>query len=77
MLALSEGNMNDLIKERLREEIRHSKLSTVEIAARVGISSEMVTQYCTTKKLPSLETFAALCKVLDVSSDYMLGLKDY
>ena len=77
MLALSEGNMNDLIKERLREEIRHSKLSTVEIAARVGISSEMVTQYCTTKKLPSLETFAALCKVLNVSADYMLGLKDY
>ena len=77
MLALSEGNMNDLIKERLREEIRHSKLSTVEIAARVGISPEMVTQYCTTKKLPSLETFAALCKVLDVSADYILGLKEY
>ena len=69
--------MNDIIKDRLREEIKHSKLSTVEIAALVGISSEMVTQYCTTKKLPSLETFAALCKVLDVSADYMLGLKDY
>lgn len=69
--------MNDIIKDRLREEIKHSKLSTVEIAARVGISPEMVTQYCTTKKLPSLETFAALCKVLDVSADYILGLKEY
>lgn len=77
MLAVAEGVMNDIIKDRLREEIKHSKLSTVEIAALVGISSEMVTQYCTTKKLPSLETFAALCKVLDVSADYMLGLKDY
>ena len=77
MLAVTEGLMNELIKERLKEEIRHSKLSTVEIVARVGISSEMVTQYCTTKKLPSLETFAALCKVLDVSADYILGLKEY
>lgn len=77
MLAVAEGVMNDIIKDRLREEIKHSKLSTVEIAARVGISSEMVTQYCTTKKLPSLETFATLCKVLDVSADYILGLKEY
>ena len=65
-----------IIKERLREEIINSGLTTVEIAKRVGVSPEMVTQYCTTTKLPRLDTFAKLCKALDISADYVLGLKD-
>ena len=64
------------IKERLIEEIVLSKLTTVEIAKRVGVSSVMITQYKTTKKMPSLETFALLCKTLDVSANYILGLED-
>ena len=68
--------MEGLIKNRLVEEIKNSGLTTGEIAKRVGISSEMVTQYCTTKKLPRLDTFAKLCKELDLSSDYILGLRD-
>lgn len=66
----------DIIKSRLGEEIRISKLTTVEIAQKIGVSSEMVTQYKTTKKLPKLDTFKKLCEVLDVSADYILGLTD-
>ena len=62
------------IKARLREEIKRSGRTTVELARRVGVSSEMITQYCTTKKLPRLDTFARLCQVLDVSADYILGI---
>lgn len=63
------------IKERLSEEIISCGLTTVEIAKRVGVSPEMITQYKTTKKLPKLDTFAKLCEVLDVSADEILGLK--
>lgn len=69
--------MSDIIKQRLVEEIKNSGMTTIELGARVGVSPEMVTQYITTKKLPKLDTFAKLCKVLDVSSDYILGLTDY
>lgn len=62
------------IKERLIEEIKLSGLTTVEIAKKVGISPEMVTQYKTTDKLPGLETFAKICIALDASADYILGL---
>ena len=62
------------IKARLREEIKRSGMTTVELARRVGVSSEMITQYCTTKKLPRLDTFARLCQVLDVSADYILRI---
>ena len=63
------------IKERLSQEIKNSGLTTVEIARRVGVSPEMITQYKTTKKLPKLDTFAVLCKELDLSADEILGLK--
>ena len=65
-----------IIKERLCEELKNCGLSTVEIAKKVGISPEMVTQYRTTKKLPKLDTFAKLCKELDLDANHILGIND-
>lgn len=67
---------NAFIKERLSEELRNSGLTTVEIAKKIDVSPEMVTQYRTTKKLPKLDTFAKLCKELDLNANYILGLSD-
>ena len=65
---------HDLIKQRLVEELNSCRLTTTEIAKRVGVSPEMITQYRTTKKLPKLDTFAKLCKELDLDAAYILGL---
>lgn len=65
---------NESIKERLSEELKNSGLTTIEIARRIGVSPEMVTQYRTTKKMPKLDTFAKLCKELDLDANYILGL---
>ena len=62
-----------IIKKRLSEELRNSGLTTVEIAERIGVYPEMITQYCTTKKLPKLYTFAKICKELDLDANYILG----
>lgn len=64
---------NEIIKKRLSEELKNSGLTTIEIARRVGVSPEMITQYRTTKKLPKLDTFAKLCKELDLDANYILG----
>ena len=66
---------NNIIKERLSEELKNSGLTTIEIARRIGVSPEMITQYNTTKKLPSLDTFAKLCKELDLNANYILGIE--
>lgn len=63
-----------MIKQRLVEELNSCRLTTTEIAKRVGVSPEMITQYRTTKKLPKLDTFARLCKELDLDAAYILGL---
>ncbi len=68
--------MEELIKERLKEELNACPLTRAEIAKRVGVSPEMITQYITTKKLPRLDTFARLCRELDLSAEYILGLRN-
>ena len=65
-----------IIKERLTEKIKNCGLTTTEIAKKIRVSPEMITQYCTTKKLPKLDTFAKLCKELDLDANYILGLTD-
>ena len=67
---------NQIIKNRLSEELKNSGLTTIEIAKRIGVSPEMITQYRTTKKLPKLDTFAKLCKELDLDANYILGLTE-
>ena len=66
----------NVIKKRLGEEIKNSGLTTIEIAKRINVSPEMITQYKTTKILPKLDTFAKLCKELDLDANYVLGLKN-
>lgn len=65
----------NIIKQRLNEEMKNSGLTTLEIAKRINVTPEMITQYKTTKKLPKLDTFARLCKALDLDANYILGLK--
>ena len=65
---------NQIIEQRLSEELKNSGLTTVEIARKVGVTPEMITQYRTTKKLPKLDTFARLCRELDLDANYILGL---
>ncbi|MDY6367488.1 MAG: helix-turn-helix transcriptional regulator [Clostridia bacterium] len=67
-----------LFKERFCEILKICGKSQVEIAAEIGVSKQCVSDYKSGKSVPSIETLFKLCKFLDVSSDYLLGLsKDY
>ena len=63
------------IQKRLREEIKNSSFSQKEIAEKLGINPSTVSKYIRLDKYPSLDTFANLCEILDVSADEILGLK--
>lgn len=69
--------MKEILKLRLNDEIKQSGMSKRELAEIIGVSPEMITQYYTTGKMPKLETFYKLCRALDVSADYLLGIKDF
>ena len=67
----------DQIRKRLQEAIRQSGISQTALAKRIGIGQQTISEYLHGKSMPALDSFANLCKVLDVSADYLLCLDDY
>ena len=69
-------NLRD-IQTRLRECIKQSNLTQKEISRQIGVSFQTVSKYMREDVFPALDTFARLCKVLDVKADYILGIDEY
>ena len=46
-----------------------------ELAEKLNINPSTVSKYMRLNKYPSLDTFANICEILDVSADDILGLK--
>lgn len=65
------------IQVRLREAIKQSGIPQKEIAKRIGVSAQTVSKYMRNDIYPALDTLAKLCKLLDVKSDYILGISTY
>lgn len=63
------------IQEKIAEAITESLLTQKEIADRIGVKHNQITYYKQGKKMPSLDTFASLCKVLDLDANEILCIK--
>ena len=63
-------------KDRLNEVLAENNISQKALAQRIFMSQGIVNNYCTGKREPSLEVLISICKELEVSSDYLLGLTD-
>lgn len=62
------------IQMRLRDAIRSSSITQKELAERLGVNPSTISKYMRLDKFPSLDTFANICDILDVSADEILGL---
>ena len=60
---------------RLAEAIRQSGMSQTTIANKLNVSQSTIAHYIKGDIMPSLETFAELCKILDLDANYVLCLK--
>ena len=67
--------MNKL-KDRLNEVLKENGISQNALAKKLFLSQSIVNNYCTGKREPSLDVLILLCKELDVSADYLLGIVD-
>ena len=63
--------------KRFNEILNTCGKTQSEIAKALNITKQCVNDYKTGKSRPSIDTLYALCKYLDISSDYLLGLSDY
>lgn len=63
-------------KERFKEVLYYNEVNQSELAKRINVSKQCVSDYKSGKSVPSLDTLYEICLVLDVSADYLLGLSD-
>ena len=62
--------------ERFLLELKANKLTQKELAEKLQIDESNITKWKKGENHPSLTVFFELCRLLDVSADYLLGLED-
>jgi len=65
-----------IFQERFIAALKQTMLNQKEIAEKCGIHPSCLTQYKKGESEPTLTTLFELCKVLNVSADYLLGLSE-
>ncbi|MCH5142998.1 MAG: helix-turn-helix transcriptional regulator [Clostridiales bacterium] len=63
------------IREKLQEAIKQSGITHTELAKRVGVCHQAIGQYLYQNKMPTIETFANLCAVLELDANEILCLQ--
>ena len=66
----------DTFGERLNMVLYEQRLSQVELDKRTGIGRANISRYVCNKQMPTVDSLISICKTLDVSSDWLLGLSD-
>lgn len=56
---------------------KESGLSQTELAQKLNTSQDTVSLWELNRSCPDAENIVKLCILFDVSSDYLLGLKEY
>lgn len=62
----------EAIRTKLVEAIRTSGITQYELAKKLGIRHQSITQYLSGRAMPALDTFANLCKVLELDANDIL-----
>lgn len=62
--------------ERLRLVLKVNNMTQVELAKKINMSQGVVNNYCTGKREPTLDGLVLICKELNESADYLLGIED-
>lgn len=67
----------DKIRNRLLDEIKRSGIKKTELANKIGVSHQAVSEYLTGRAMPALDTFAKLCAVLDLDANEILCVSEF
>ena len=65
-----------IIGERIKELRLENKLSQAKLGNLLLVSQDTVSLWEKGKSLPTAEYIIAMCKLFEISADYILGLVD-
>ncbi len=63
------------IRKNLIEAIKTSGMTQTQIANELNIRQQNIAQYLSGRAMPSLDTFANLCVILDLDANEILNIK--
>ena len=66
----------DTFGERLNMVLYEQKITQADLDKRTGIGRANISRYVCNKQMPTVDSLIAICKTLDVSADWLLGLSD-
>lgn len=65
-----------ILSSRLKELRLSKNLTQKQLAALIGGNERSIRFYESGERLPGIDVVVALCKVFDVTTDYLIGLKN-
>ena len=66
----------DSFSERLKKCMDEKGISEAQLAEKIGLPLNYVNNYCTGKTKPKVRALVSICIVLNMKSDFLLGLVD-
>ena len=66
-----------MFSKRLRELRRSSSLTQKEVAQRIGTNNSSICDWERGRTEPGIADIIKLCKLFDVTADYLLGITPY
>lgn len=68
---------NEIFPTRLRELMEIENITQTQLGDAIGVRRQTVSLYTTGQSKPDWEQITKICKFLNCSSDYLLGLSDF
>ena len=75
-MSRPEGRYNAVFVERFKEVYYESNMIATEVCRKANISRTCFYSWNNGYTEPEIANFANLCKALNVSADYLLGISD-
>ena len=69
--------MNNKFAERLKELRKECKMSQAQLATKLGVNQRTISNWEKEIRQPDYDMLLKIATVLDVSTDYLLGLSEY
>ena len=66
----------DSFKKRVKDIMQNKGLKQSDLAKMTGITEATISRYCNGRRTPNIKVLVKIAKILNVSTDYLLGIKD-
>lgn len=63
-------------QQRFNECLKYGDVKQTELAKAANVSKQCISDYKSGKSVPSIDTLFLICRYLDISADYLLGLDE-